>query len=353
MPMPDMGVNYLTLANAQRPTMMPNAPIGAGGMAGQMYFNDKAKQDASLEQATGLAAMDAQMRASAADEYSRGAPGRQADIDVSNAMSGGKRDNLPSALDKQRIDSETGAQSARATQLEVLRKTVEPYADQWDTATPPQKEIIRQQMIDDGVKLGKKDVSELSTVQMDQVMKVTRQGAVNSVSHEQKMDLEETKQDAATQRNAASIESRLKIADDANKIRAKIAGDKNLKNIPDPNKYIFYKLLEQGHTQQEASAWYQSAVQAVETAKAGARPQQMDINPDNLDNPLSTRQPPRPQPVVPPAGPVGQPAPQPQQGGGKVKPRGEALQILEAMKGTPQEAQARAYFKQTYGEDAP
>lgn len=76
--------DFTNLAKVAAPQMMPNAPLGAGASAGYNYGLDKLRQNDLIAQATQQAQKEAALRASAADEYSAGAPGRMAEINTGN-----------------------------------------------------------------------------------------------------------------------------------------------------------------------------------------------------------------------------------------------------------------------------
>lgn len=79
--------DYLGVANAARPQMMPSAPLGAGGVAGMMYGQDQRRHDELLQQAAAQAEMEAQRKAMEAEEFSLARPGRLAGINLKNAIS--------------------------------------------------------------------------------------------------------------------------------------------------------------------------------------------------------------------------------------------------------------------------
>lgn len=369
---PNMGMNYGDLARLSQPQMMPNAPMGAGAMAGGMYFADKARQDQALQQAQGLAQMDAEMKARAADEYSRAGVGRDADINVSNAMAKGREEGIPSMVGTQADTIETKAIGAKSAKAQAMIEQVSPFADQWIGA---KSDWDRANIIEDmrkaGInKLGNKPIDEISMNQMDEAMKRVSAAATNTPKHRQDIDKINATGSEAYRREVLKAASREKVAQLAAQIKEEVMKRKDAKTLADPNRVVFNELLARGTPLEEASAWYQSVQNTQATAKAGNSPQQLDINPD-----MSGVNPRNPQTPAPPAfpagarGPMTPPAaapPAPPLGGGPAAPtapmaakppkavsKDEALRILSAMRGKPQYEAAKAYYKSTYGEDAP
>jgi hypothetical protein len=194
--MPDMGADYDGLAKIAKPEMMPNAPLGAGGMAGMMYYQDKNRQDGYIEKAGQLAELQARMKAQQADEYSQAAPGRQADIQVNNGMAQGRLQNLPYAQEEQSNTAQAKATTSLTARRQAALDAINPYANDWAQAdTPAKKRAVRQQMIDDKVKIGNKNVEDADEEQLDAIMKIARGRQENSPAQAQKMALEKQKGD--------------------------------------------------------------------------------------------------------------------------------------------------------------
>src|SRR4051812_40664067 len=93
--------DYFSLARLEQPEMMPNAPMGAGALAGMMYGQDKARQDNALQGANGLAQIRAMLEQQKAQETMAGAPGRMAGVEFDNTMAQGRLGTLPDALSAQ------------------------------------------------------------------------------------------------------------------------------------------------------------------------------------------------------------------------------------------------------------
>lgn len=369
---PNMGMNYGDLARLSAPQMMPNAPMGAGAMAGGMYFADKARQDQALQGASGLAQMDAEMKARAADEYSRAGVGRDADINVANALAKGREEGIPSMVGTQADTIETKAIGAKSAKAQAMIEQVSPFAEQWMAA---KSDWDRAGIIDDmrkaGInKIGPKAIDEISMNQMDEVMKRVSQAAVNTPKHRQKLDEINATGEQAYKREQLKAQTRLKVEQMAEDIKRELSDKKILNTLPDPNRVVFNTMLKRGVPLEDASAWYQSVQNTQAAAKAGNGPQQLDLSPD-----MSGVSPRNPQTPAPPAFPAGARGPMPPPaaapaapplGGGpqaasapmaakppKAVAKEEALRILSAMKGKPQYETARAFYKSTYGEDAP
>lgn len=66
---PQMGIDYDGLAQIARPQMMPEAPLGAGALAGGRYGRDSARFDSLIDQARGEADMANKVKRQSAAEY--------------------------------------------------------------------------------------------------------------------------------------------------------------------------------------------------------------------------------------------------------------------------------------------
>jgi hypothetical protein len=204
MPLPfDMGDNpYTSLANIQRPEMMGNAPVGGGASAGLQYAQQLQRQNATMDQASQFAQLQAIMKAKQADEYSAGAPGRMADIQVGNAEAQNKQANLPSILGAQSNAFATNLSESKRKKMEAAMDELSPYANSYVNAKDEDtKQAVIDMMKSDGyTKIGNKSIDEIPPATLDKFMQMTRQRAVNSVGQQQKTELETQKEKGAIER---------------------------------------------------------------------------------------------------------------------------------------------------------
>jgi hypothetical protein len=304
--LPNMGVNYGTLAQLSAPQMMPNAPMGAGATAGQMYYQDKARQEAALNQAGGLAALDAQMRSGAAGEYNAGAPGRMADIQTQNALAQGRSGDLPHMLTKQSEEAKAGANTATAQRIQSEIAKLSPYSDLWAAAKTPEERaaVVNQIKQKEGGKIGDRHIDEIPPEKLDQLMTVVRRSAVNTPKHAQQMEVEDVRYKREIEKFTLLAEARKEVARTAASWHEKIIASG--KKMEDPNRFVFYKLMENAKSEPERQAaveWYQNSQLEVAKARAGNQPQQNDIKfPEG--SPIQARPPIQPQ-AVPPPGTLG------------------------------------------------
>lgn len=176
---PSMGSTYQNLINLTTPRMMPEAPVGAGGMAGAMYGSDQARQDDIIRRATQLAQLDAQMRAEQAGEFSQLGPARQAEIAVKNAMAQNTQANLPSITGAATADYQTKALTAGTNKNQAEIDKLKPYAREWNAAkTDEEKEAIRQDMVQSIGKIGTRNLADVPLDRLDETMKRTFQSEV-------------------------------------------------------------------------------------------------------------------------------------------------------------------------------
>ena len=295
-----MPLDYGTLAQLMKPEMMPNAPIGAGGMAGQMYYQDKSRQDEALRQAASLAQLNAQQEAMKAEEFSRAQPGRLANIDTENALAQGKLGTVPDLLSRQGTEAKTGAMKASEDQKEVLRKQLEPYANDWaNTSDPEVKKSILQQMKRDGItQLGNKNIDDVDPEKLDPIMQMIRSRQINTPAQVQKMDIEKSKEASAERRAEIAAKAKVDVQKMANAMKEQLQKAGLLAKLQDPNRVIFEELRKSvGDVQ--ASVWYNDTRLAEAQARAGNQKQQIDID-IPAGSGARTRPPEKPKAVAPP-----------------------------------------------------
>lgn len=363
---PDLNGGYSTLANIAQPRMMGDYPIGNGAGAAIDYRQQQDRYNNLLQKATSLADLQAKMKASQAEEYSRGAPGRAANIDTDVALAQGRQGTLPSMLSAQSDTAQAGATSAYNSKVEEAKRTLAPYANKSVQKDSNIDDIIDEMKGDGVTKIGNKNLDDIPKEQLKRMLSASRESMVNTPTQAGKEQLENMKDQTWLSREDIRAKARIGAAQIAAQVHAEVAKMSQANRPPDPNRVIFDRIKDE-YGLPAASEWYNATVNAQAYARAGAQPQRLDFNPGALgpDSPVTPRPiavpkapavPPlnNPQPQLPPSAatpPVAQPAnpgrgPQP-------LPKDQALKIWEGIKGTPQAAQARIYFKATYGEDPP
>lgn len=355
---PNMGANFSSLAQLAQPQMMPNTPLGAPSALYQ-YNQDKSRQDSFIQQAASLAQQDAAMRASAADEYGRGAPGRNATIDTNNQMAMGKQGSLPDLLSAQSDTAKAGAIKASAAKQAAEQEKLEPWATKAFQKGANISDIIDDMKSSGITKIGARDIDSVPPEKIQELLKNIHLSQVNSVSQSQKEQLETMKEVAAQERETTRAKAKIEAAGIAAKMRETIAKTNAENRPPDPTRVIFQE-IEKKLGLRAATDWYEDEKIRVATAAAGSKQDVMHIDKGTLAGTgVTTSTPPAPASSPLPPG-MGSPSP------GAVQPRGpatpppprvaskaEALQILEGMKGTPQYESAKSYYKATYNEDPP
>lgn len=291
--LPGMGVSYGSLAQLTKPTMRGNAPVGDGFGAGYEYSKDRRRHDGMLEQATMMAQRDAEMKATAADEYAAGGPGRLANIRTGNALAQGNEANLPDLLRGQAGEARSKANKFDKEKLEEELKKLDQYAAEYAQAAPEDKQEIVNRMKADGVKVGKKPIAAFEAEgKIEALMARVRKMAVNTPAHEQKRILEKDKADAALKKEQEKIASKERVAKWVADAKSNAAKGKYQK-AEKPEYVMFRDVYNRAQTVEEKDAvmtWWMNEMRAVEAAKAGAKPSQMDVNPNT--GAVDVRQPP-------------------------------------------------------------
>lgn len=305
MNMPDMGATYDQLIGQTRPT----APAYSlpGPMQGFEYARDRQRQQEMMDRATKLAELDAMMRAQRAGEYERGAPGRNATIDVANQTAQGTLGNMPATLAEMRNKALAGEAKSKEDLRQQLLASTYRYATEWNSAKDKEtKQYILDRMEKDGVTFGKKKPSEVPVEEMDKIMKMHFGSQVDTPAQAQAIQKQDTiggyKLGAAGITGIAGIE-KAKIAAAAVVDRAKLMAQNKL-DTAKPLEEGFHVLrdtyIASGMTKMEAESealkWYQKAVMEVESAKAGNQPSRIDLKPQP-GMPFDIRKPQQPQPT--------------------------------------------------------
>lgn len=300
---PSMGVNYGTLAQLTKPQMRGNAPVGDGFGAGADYARDESRHDAMLRQAAMMAQRDAELKAQAADEYGMAGPGRLSDIRTKNALAEGQEGMLPNLLSNQRRKIEAEGSKYDQAEFEAQIKKLDEFAQEWKQAKDPSsKEDIVERMKAAGLsKIGPKTVDELhASGKLDGLMERRFNKLVNSPAHLQKREIEGDKAAAALKKEQEKIASREKVAKWVQEAKSKANAAKYQK-AENPAYVMFRDVYARAQTIEEKDAvitWWQNESRALEAAKAGRAPQQLDLKPDMSG--VEVRPPPPPAPAKPP-----------------------------------------------------
>lgn len=185
-----MADDYFSLARLEQPQMMPEAPMGAGALAGMMYGQDKARQDQALQGAQSLAQIRAMLEQQAASENMAGATGRMADITRGNAMSIANLGNLNNDISTQ---ADTSASKSKQAEIAKLA----PFAMNYDPKDMSNQD--KRDFIDDMAKqgvthIGKRKLSDLKDDDLDKfdaIMEQAKGEAVNTPKAAQAMALKQ------------------------------------------------------------------------------------------------------------------------------------------------------------------
>lgn len=311
---PNMGVTYGSLAQMTKPE-----PYGAGlrpglsaGMLGQ-YWRDKDRHDAMLQQAATLAQRDAELKATAADEYGMGAPGRRADIRTNNALAQGKEGLLPDLLDIQR--QEVGVKKKKFTEDEIKAEEAKlsAFADEYAQAPDEQgkAEVVERMKAAGVTRVGVRSVDEIMAAgRMDDLMTRIRKRNIHTTKLEGERIIKQEQKDADLKREREKLASREKVAGMIAKARVDAAKGKYQK-AENPKWAMYRDLMAQATDDEQRRAvmeWYLNEDRAVAAAAAGSKPSQIDVDP--ASGRVEAR-PPAPVPVAKPPPRVGGAAPEP------------------------------------------
>lgn len=316
---PNMGVTYGSLAQMTKPE-----PYGAGlrpglsaGMLGQ-YWRDKDRHDAMLQQAATLAQRDAELKATAADEYGMGAPGRRADIRTNNALAQGKEGLLPDLLDIQR--QEVGVKKKKFTEDEIKAEEAKlsAFADEYAQAPDEQgkAEVVERMKAAGVTRVGVRSVDEIVAAgRMDALMERVSKKSENTPEFRQKKALADERAAAALKKEQEKNASRERVARWTLEAKKALESGK-YKKAENPEWKMFEELMARTTNQDEKDlmySWWTDRQRALEVAKAGAKPQQLDMDPAMFEGSgLRPRTPPAPARATPPprvGGGGGAPAP--------------------------------------------
>lgn len=293
-------LDYGTLAQLTQPRMMENAPMGAGAMAGMMYGQDRNRHEQALEGASAMAMLKAKMDAMKAEEYARGAPGRNATIDVGNAMAQGQLTGLPTNLDTQDTEFKSKNLDARNKLQGEIRQALGNYASRWVSATDDEKQNLLDEIEADGNgEFNGKKLRSMPKPLLDKLMAdIDKTHPSPQVGKERiaQMGVDKAKYTADT-----AAAARVKAAEIAANIQKMIADKKIAHMIPEPNRVIFEEIRAKLGLD-AAAQWYNDTQLAKESARAGNARQNIDINPSDPDNPVTPRPIERPKSVPLPAG---------------------------------------------------
>lgn len=202
---PNTGADFQGLIRAAAPQAMP---FGVNPVAGGMYGNDMARQDQMVQQAAGLAQLQAMMKAKQAEEYMGAGPGRAARIGLGNAEAQDDLSNKAAILGKRRSDVDVGAAKNKTEIANQEFKLLEPFLNAWDKAESyPERQQLLTEMKDAKVTFRGKEVANQSFENVDRLMKSLRNAQENTPKSELTREGYQVKRDVANI-NAAGAEKR-------------------------------------------------------------------------------------------------------------------------------------------------
>lgn len=165
-----MADDFFDLARLAKPTMMPNAPIGAGFSSGVDYNQQQQRFDSAMGQATGLAELRAKMEAMDAEEKSMGAPGRRAKIGLGNLEAEDALADSGTILEGNRQERKNKVDKGKIAEMKASIEKLEPLLNGWDKATSAEKILRKQQAKDMGAVFGKTKLGELDDATFENTM---------------------------------------------------------------------------------------------------------------------------------------------------------------------------------------
>lgn len=328
--------DYQSLAQIAAPKMMPEAPLGAGAIAGWMYGGDAARQDDLIRKAASLAELDAQLKRQAGAETMAGAPGRMDTIGLGNLeaaaklnafKTGGGADLAAGDITKKKVEQE-----------QAIRKALEP----WFTALAGEDEQDAKVAYD---KL-KDMMPAFGNVPYDKARaqaKAHYSGQVDSAAQAQKRELKGLDIEGKLKGIQMTNETRMAVAKataDAKVEWEKVKGEKGSQ----------WKMLEQlypGNPAAQYQAFVYSKIAPMIQAGVNQTATTAAVLPPGMPKPNIAPVVPNPVPNVG-AGKGSQQAPS--QGG--TMSMDQAIEFLKGKKGDPAFEQYFNFFVNTYGKDA-
>jgi len=175
-------MDYGTLAQASRPQMMPDAPFGAGAVAGQMYGMDSVRHDNFLAQAANQAKVQAQMDAMKAEELALGQPGRLSELRTKNAMAA---DTEADYNAHGKADKDQKRMMEQLKQADGLLVAISQAKDDNEVAS-----ILDNSEYYGGSKVGNKDLKALPPAVVKKIAEAYNKAKPKNVEFEQKKELE-------------------------------------------------------------------------------------------------------------------------------------------------------------------
>lgn len=222
--MPEMGVDFDTLARLAQPRAPVQFHPGGGTMEGLMYGQDVNQMQGFLDKASKMADIQAALKQQAAKEAMMGAPGREAEIQKGNTLSqadlGTVGDDITAMKGKKQ--NAIGDQEVKAMKNEIGK--LSPYLNAWDKADPQQKALLYKQMGDEGASFGKIKIGSLPFNDADNMMKALRNAQINDEKFVIESNKNVTKENVAKTSAAARVDS-AKISAQARTIAAKYGVD--------------------------------------------------------------------------------------------------------------------------------
>jgi hypothetical protein len=163
----------------------------------------------------GLAQLQARMKAMQAEEMSAAQPGRMSEIRNKTAIAQDDEAGMGDTLKARGMarQNKIGDEDIKSIRNEL--KKLEPLLNAYDGAKSPEEKSAVQEMARmQGAKFGKLDLGAMNPQQFDIHMKALRHAQTNG----EKFNLEEMKQEGATERKGIEMEGRRDIAAEKAKV---------------------------------------------------------------------------------------------------------------------------------------
>jgi hypothetical protein len=169
MSMPQMGVDFASLSEMMKPVQRPGPnQVGPGGAA--TFAAQDSDRLRMLQNATGLAQLDAMMKAQRAGEFGAAGPGRMAQIEAMTKMAQAGNADSDAVIAAQR--SKRLVQEGK-DKNELIKQELErlaPYIDAYKTADPNRKQFIIEALAQNGEGFGKYKFGQMKPEQADMML---------------------------------------------------------------------------------------------------------------------------------------------------------------------------------------
>jgi hypothetical protein len=169
MSMPQMGVDFASLSEMMKPMQRPGPDqVGPGGAA--TFGGQDAARLQMLQKATGLAQLDAMMKAQRAGEFQASGPGRMAQIQALTKMSEANNQDTDAMIAEQRSKRMVNAGKDKNELIKQELERLAPYIDAYKTADPQRKQFIIEALAQNGEGFGKYKFGQMKPEQADMML---------------------------------------------------------------------------------------------------------------------------------------------------------------------------------------